>query len=401
MLPGLDLLPEVAGLARFSTVGKLRKLGRLDRAGEDAVERVVVVGRDRVELVVVTAGAGDGQAQQPATDDVDPVVDDVFLHVQEPPAERQKSQRRERIGVVLGTEAVGGDLLDHEGVVRLVLVQGADHVVAIGVRVRIAPLFLEDISLRVGVASDIEPVPPPALAVMGRGLQAVNQALIRIRGLVLEEALDLLRSRRQADQVEREPAQEGPLIGGRRRCEPGRFQPRQDERVNRSPNPVPIVHDGRRHRLHGPERPVVTAPSEPGPADRLRDGRRPGGAHLDPCGDRLDRRIAELALGGHLDLGVRLADRLDEQARVRVAGYDRGTALSSFDQRFAGVEPQRSRLLLRAVARQARVDQDRPNLRFEELGLIRWYVRTGSRRSGQNHDHQREDDWSCHLKTLP
>ena len=33
-------------------------------AGEDAVERVVVVGRDRVELVVVAAGAGDGQAHQ-------------------------------------------------------------------------------------------------------------------------------------------------------------------------------------------------------------------------------------------------------------------------------------------------------------------------------------------------
>ena len=71
---------------------------RLDRAGEDAVERVIVVGRDRVELVVVAAGAGDRQAEQAAADDVDPVVDDLVLVVEEPAADGQEPQRRQRAG---------------------------------------------------------------------------------------------------------------------------------------------------------------------------------------------------------------------------------------------------------------------------------------------------------------
>jgi hypothetical protein len=58
------------------------QLLRLGRGGEDAVERVIVLDRDRVELVVVAAGARDRQAQEGARDDVDPVVDDVVLVVE-------------------------------------------------------------------------------------------------------------------------------------------------------------------------------------------------------------------------------------------------------------------------------------------------------------------------------
>ena len=102
------------------------------RTAEDAVERVVVVGRDRVELVVVAAGAGDRQAHQAAGDDVDPVVDDVVRVVHEAPAERQEAHRRQRPAVVAWAELVGGELLDHEPVVGQVLVERADDVVAVG-----------------------------------------------------------------------------------------------------------------------------------------------------------------------------------------------------------------------------------------------------------------------------
>ena len=67
-----------------------RQVARLDRTGEDAVERVIVLGRDRVELVVVTAGAGYAQPQEAPGHDVDPVVDDVVLGVQEPAADGQE-----------------------------------------------------------------------------------------------------------------------------------------------------------------------------------------------------------------------------------------------------------------------------------------------------------------------
>ena len=50
-------------------------------AGEHAGQGVVVVRRDRVELVVVAAGAGDGQAEQAAADRVDAVVPLVGHHL--------------------------------------------------------------------------------------------------------------------------------------------------------------------------------------------------------------------------------------------------------------------------------------------------------------------------------
>ena len=63
-------------------------------------------------------------------------------------------------------ELVGGDLLDDEPVVGQVVVERADDLVAVGVRVRVAALLLEDVALGVGVAGDVEPVPAPALAVV-------------------------------------------------------------------------------------------------------------------------------------------------------------------------------------------------------------------------------------------
>jgi hypothetical protein len=44
----------------------------------------------------MTPRARDGQRHRPAADDVDPVVDDVRLVVQEPPAQRQETERRQR-----------------------------------------------------------------------------------------------------------------------------------------------------------------------------------------------------------------------------------------------------------------------------------------------------------------
>ena len=75
----------------------------------------------------------------------------------------RKPRRGEGPPVVAQGQAVGGDLLDDEAVVRLVLVERSDHVIAIGVRVGIAPLLGEDVPLGVGIAGHVEPVPAPGL----------------------------------------------------------------------------------------------------------------------------------------------------------------------------------------------------------------------------------------------
>ena len=55
-------------------------------------------------------GAGDRQAEEPARDDVDPVVDDVVDVVQEPTADRQETERGQGARVFRMREAVGGDV---------------------------------------------------------------------------------------------------------------------------------------------------------------------------------------------------------------------------------------------------------------------------------------------------
>ncbi len=74
--------------------------------------------------------------------------------------------------VIVGLELVAGQLLADEPVVGQVVVEGADHVVAILVGVGAEAVLLEAFGF--AVADDVEPVLGPAFAVAGRGEQAVD-----------------------------------------------------------------------------------------------------------------------------------------------------------------------------------------------------------------------------------
>ena len=148
--------------------------------GEDTVEGVVVTRGDRVEFVIVTAGAGDGEAEDTAGHDVDAVVDDVVLITEEAAAEGEETHRGECGFVVAERELVGGELLMNEAVEGEVGVEGADDVVAVGVGVGEAAFGVADeVALGVGVAGDVEPVAAPAFAVAGAGEEAVHGASVR------------------------------------------------------------------------------------------------------------------------------------------------------------------------------------------------------------------------------
>ena len=68
--------------------------------------------------MVVAAGAGDGQAQQAAADDVDPVVDDLVLIVAGTAGRPSRNPcAASGAGIAARRDLVGGDLLDEELVV--------------------------------------------------------------------------------------------------------------------------------------------------------------------------------------------------------------------------------------------------------------------------------------------
>ncbi len=114
---------------------------------------------------------------------------------------------------LVGEEDVGGDLLADEPGVGLVAVERLDEVVA--VRPGVGPDAVLVVAVGLGEVDQVHPVPRHALAVVGRGEQAVDQPLVGVGPVVAEERLDLLGRRRQAGQVEREAADQG--SGGRPR----------------------------------------------------------------------------------------------------------------------------------------------------------------------------------------
>ena len=165
---------------------------------EDGLEPIVFVVPDRLEFVRVTAGALDGDPQQAIHGVLQiafqhgEAIDSHFVRVAVALAgavrgvaeEVRRLEQLDRLAgdVAAGRESghfVAGELLLHEAVVRLVLVEGADHVVAVAIGERPVAVGVE-VAVGVRIAGGVEPVLAPALAVMGRGQVPFDHALISV-----------------------------------------------------------------------------------------------------------------------------------------------------------------------------------------------------------------------------
>ena len=210
----LDRLPGVIAPQHTVLLTKLPNLGRVglrQRGGdvgllaalEHVKQAVVVLRGDRLELVVVAAGAGDREPEHAAADRVDRVVERVVvdLHIL-PPADRQESKPAERLRVGGGVELIGGDLLLNEAVERLVCIERLHDIVTVGPGIRHRVFVAAVGAAVVGIAGHVEPVPPPSLAIPRIGQQPVEQPLKGLRRRIGGEGLDLGERRRHADQIE-------------------------------------------------------------------------------------------------------------------------------------------------------------------------------------------------------
>ena len=144
---------------------------------------------------------------------------------------------------------VAGKLLLDEPVVRLVLVERADHVVAIAPCGR--PLAVDREAIGLGKARQVEPVPGPPLAVARIGQQLVDHFFICVGRRVVLEVVHFLRRRRQSDQVEVHAPQQGALGCGRRRLHALGLELLQHKGVDRIDHPCRILHlrNRRSHRF--------------------------------------------------------------------------------------------------------------------------------------------------------
>ena len=269
---------------------------------EDGLQRVVVVLRDGVELVVVALGAVDRDARERA-DRVGhhvvavEVASDLAVGLglrhlavadQVPRAGGDETDRLLAVGRI-GKEHVAGDLLLDEPGVGLVGVERTDHIIAIGPG--IGPGLVLVVAVRVAVVDDVEPVPGPAFTVSGRGQQPVDEFLVG-RGIsVGNEGIHFLGRWRQARQVKREPADERAAVGDRRRREFLLGERRANEEVDGVPFGLDACN--RRERFHADRhsrlrdrlpRPVVEPRIADGCGGRI-VGAGPGCIRIDPGSD--------------------------------------------------------------------------------------------------------------------
>ena len=149
-------------------------------AREDRLQRVVVGLRDRVELVVVTAGALDGGAGEglhhrrdhvvavevAADLSVDGVLANVAQRTLIPRAGGNEAQGHGCLRVVR-IKHIPGDLLLHESSIGLVGVEGGDEIIAVGPGVRADAVLV--VTVRFREMGCVHPMARPALAVTGRG----------------------------------------------------------------------------------------------------------------------------------------------------------------------------------------------------------------------------------------
>ena len=391
---GIDLAEDVG--RRFLPGGAFRLiLGPLPRRGqrqvvagqerrEERLEPVIVLLQDRVELVVVAAGTADAQPEEDLARDVGDVIQDVgplpahVALVVFVGAQPEVAGRHSQLGIV-GIELVAGKLLGQEAVVGFVGVEGPDDIVAVTPGVgaeRILP-----VAVRLGIAHEVEPVPPPALAVTRRGQQAVDQSLVGVRRR--SSARNASTSSGVGGKPVRSKVTRRIKVGLSASAAGVRPWLRRAWRMNRrwgfaTSRPSlrirdrPVGNDRSANGLERPDAPGQAAVSfDPcGSVAAARGMCRaiaagPGSTQRDPAGEDGDFLRAELAVGGHLEPLV--VDRLDDQALLGLAGHDRRSRLAPFENRLQRVEPQAPFLLLVAVARVAFLGEQRPDVLLEEV----------------------------------
>ena len=354
-------------LQRRDLLHTLVVVGRQDSAFavlhalEDGFHRVVVQLRNGIKLVVMAAGAADGEAEQGRARGAHHVVQFVGPLV-------GREHRIGRCDLVLrpahdearggvGAQLVAAELLLQKGVVGLVGIERFDHPVAIRPGVGPGRVHLEAVAL--GETHDIEPVPRPAFAVVRRREQPVDEVAIgaidAARGAagILERG-NLLGRRRQAHEVERHPADERARVGLGIHGEAGGGEFFGEKGVDRGGAWRRGGHRRPHERL---KRPMVLPLLRLGPVFRDQVGERlhvvgPDGAGRDPpLQERLLVGGERLAVGRHPRFLVGGRDADEEFALLRLAGHDaRCTRVAPGDRLVTVVDAKSALGPLRPVA---------------------------------------------------
>ena len=251
-----------------------------------------------------------------------------------PPSSLAIEFRRKPVATLCGCpcarQQVARHLLDHEPVVRHVLVERLHDPVAVCPYLS-GPVLL--VAVRVGVASRVKPCAPPSLSVVRGGEQTVHQPLVVPRVVVREEGVQFPGRRWDSCEIEAGPAYERFLAGAWRRLHASRLHTGQYEAVDRILDPC-LVADCRRPlplgRRVGPVR---------GQSRLRRAILGPGRTLLDPSTDEGNLLRGQPAPHRHSLAGAQTGHPAIELAPFRVARHDPAAVRALPERGLSIVEP--------------------------------------------------------------
>ena len=171
-----------ATFSHCSGLGFVRIRKRQVSVGEfhtlkDALERVVIVLRNGIELVIVTTRAAGGETEENRAGGVDDVVQLIrALHAVELAVLSLYNVVRtgyEEAGGERFAQRIARELLAHKPVVRLVFIERADHPVA--VRPRVVAFAAGFKAMRFAKAHQVQPMRRPALSITRTGEHTIHQ----------------------------------------------------------------------------------------------------------------------------------------------------------------------------------------------------------------------------------
>src|SRR5262249_51118922 len=134
---------------------------------KDGQHAVVVLLRERLELVVVAAGAAEREAEERGrrcSQHVIELVVAIDLRIGRliiPSTQAKEGRGDLRLGVAT-VHFVAGKLFGNEAIKRLILIEGVNDIIAVAPGAWLGPVAL--VTVRFGIAGYIEPVQGPALA---------------------------------------------------------------------------------------------------------------------------------------------------------------------------------------------------------------------------------------------
>jgi len=255
-------------------------------------------------------------------------------------------------------------LFYRELVERHILVDSVNHPVAIQVGIRSRQILL--VAVAVGVASKVEPVSPPSLAIVGGGKQAVHQTFIGIRSPVVHKRLNVRRCRQQPQQIKGEPPNQRAPVGFGRWRDALLFQSRENESVNGVAHPRLVFHRWDWGARRWDERPVRRAQG----VGRIFRPLRP---LINPCPQPTNLRGGEAVAGGRHDRLFQTGDVSDEPTVRAVARHDDRALRAALHRVVFAVKTQAAHLLLVAVTHKTLLCEDGLHVsRKVDFGWSRW-----------------------------